>query len=168
MLRLTGCCQHTAPAWHSGTLPKLITPVPPLTRNEHMPEAHRQHATWTPERLLEWAGHIGSETHSYVLHILNSRPHPEQSYRFCLGLLNLHKKYSKARLNAACARALKTKVWRLSGIKSILEKGLDKHLFRIQNQICYPRWNTKTYAAVSITTDTGSNDESSLRTTDRT
>ena len=43
-----------------------------------------------------------------------------------LGLLNLHKKYSKARLNAACARALKTKVWRLSGIKSILEKGLDK------------------------------------------
>ncbi|MGC4677469.1 hypothetical protein ACPXCK_23350, partial [Escherichia coli] len=32
----------------------------------------------------------------------------------------------KARLNAACARALKTKVWRLSGIKSILEKGLDK------------------------------------------
>ncbi|MEJ1920776.1 hypothetical protein WES18_23005, partial [Escherichia albertii] len=36
---------------------------------------------------------------------------------FCLGLLNLHKKYSKARLNAACARALKTKVWRLSGIK---------------------------------------------------
>ncbi|MFL7218291.1 IS21 family transposase, partial [Escherichia coli] len=93
---------------------------------EHMPEAHRQHATWTPERLLEWAGHIDSETHSYVLHILNSRPHPEQSYRFCLGLLNLHKKYSKARLNAACARALKTKVWRLSGIKSILEKGLDK------------------------------------------
>ncbi|MCQ1793602.1 IS21 family transposase, partial [Escherichia coli] len=43
-----------------------------------LPEAHRQHATWTPERLLEWAGHIGSETHSYVLHILNSRPHPEQ------------------------------------------------------------------------------------------
>ncbi|RDA24016.1 hypothetical protein DTL37_27385 [Escherichia coli] len=42
------------------------------------------------------------------------------------------------------------------------------NLFRIQNQICYPRWNTKTYAAVSITTDTGSNDESSLRTTDRT
>ena len=33
MLRLTGCCQHTAPAWHSGTLPKLITPVPPLNRS---------------------------------------------------------------------------------------------------------------------------------------
>ncbi|EHJ6763780.1 IS21-like element ISEc12 family transposase, partial [Escherichia coli] len=125
-------------AWISGELVRLFNQgqevaVHPRkrtygysTRNEHMPEAHRQHATWTPERLLEWAGHIGSETHSYVLHILNSRPHPEQSYRFCLGLLNLHKKYSKARLNAACARALKTKVWRLSGIKSILEKGLDK------------------------------------------
>lgn len=96
------------------------------TREEHMPEAHRQHATWTPERLLEWAARVGSETRDYVLHILNSRPHPEQSYRFCLGLLNLHKKYSKARLNAACDRALKTQVWRLAGIKSILEKGLDK------------------------------------------
>ena len=41
-----------------------------------------------------WNGRgIGSETHSYVLRLLNSRPHPEQSYRFCLGLLNLHKKY---------------------------------------------------------------------------
>ncbi|HGN3019263.1 TPA: IS21 family transposase, partial [Pseudomonas aeruginosa] len=67
-----------------------------------------------------------SETYDYVLHILSSRPHSEQSYRFCLGLLNLHKKYSKARLNVACARALKTQVWRLAGIKSILEKGLDK------------------------------------------
>lgn len=44
------------------------------TREEHMPEAHRQHATWTPERLLEWAGCAGSETHDYVLHILNSPP----------------------------------------------------------------------------------------------
>ncbi len=155
-------------AWISGELVRLFNQgqevaVHPRkrtygysTRNEHMPEAHRQHATRTPERLLEWAGHIGSETHSYVLHILNSRPHPEQSYRFCLGLLNLHKKYSKARLNAACARALKTKVWRLSGIKSIWKKVWINNLFRIQNQICYPRWNTKTYAAVSITTDTGS------------
>ncbi len=155
-------------AWISGELVRLFNQgqevaVHPRkrtygysTRNEHMPEAHRQHATRTPERLLEWAGHIGSETHSYVLHILNSRPHPEQSYRFCLGLLNLHKKYSKARLNAACARALKTKVWRLSGIKSIRKKVWINNLFRIQNQICYPRWNTKTYAAVSITTDTGS------------
>lgn len=74
----------------------------------------------------EWAGCAGSETHDYVLHILNSRLHPEQSYRFCHGLLNLHKKYSKARLNAACARALKTQVWWLTGIKSLLEKGLDK------------------------------------------
>lgn len=96
------------------------------TREEYMPEAHRQHATWIPERFLEWAGRVGSETHDYVLHILNSRPHPEQSYRFCLRLLNPHKKYSNARLNAACARAPKTQVWRLAGIKSILEKGPDK------------------------------------------
>ncbi len=59
-------------AWISGELVRLFNQgqevaVHPRkrtygysTRNEHMPEAHRQHATWTPERLLEWAGHIGS------------------------------------------------------------------------------------------------------------
>ncbi len=78
-------------AWISGELVRLFNQgqevaVHPRkrtygysTRNEHMPEAHRQHATRTPERLLEWAGHIGSETHSYVLHILNSRPHPNKA-----------------------------------------------------------------------------------------
>lgn len=129
-------------AWISGELVRVLSKgmevaVHPRrrqyvysTREEHMPEAHRQHARWTPERLLEWAASVGSEARAYVFHILNSRPHPEQSYRFCLGLLNLHKKYSKARLNKACARALKTQVWRLAGIKSILEKGLESQPVR--------------------------------------
>ncbi len=39
--------------------------------------------------------------------------------------------------------------------KSILEKGLDKQPVQDPKPDCYPRWNTKTYAAVSITTDTG-------------
>ncbi len=55
------------------------------TRNEHMPEAHRQHSHLTPERLLEMGG-----AHRAVKLIVKAsytepRPHPEQSYRFCLG-----------------------------------------------------------------------------------
>ncbi|EGD8071118.1 hypothetical protein GBT05_26555 [Escherichia coli] len=61
-----------------------------------------------------------------------------------------------------------TMIWQPEFTDKTLSRKPGAVQFRIQNQICYPRWNTKTYAAVSITTDTGSNDESSLRTTDRT
>jgi len=37
---------------------------------------------------------------------LENRPHPEQGYRACLGLLNLAKTYGEDRLEAACRRAL--------------------------------------------------------------
>lgn len=125
-------------AWISGGLVRIYhqgqeVASHPRNRNHgystcqtHMPDTHRYHATWTPDRLLEWAKSIGSETHDYLLHILSTRTHPEQGYRFSLGLLNLEKKYGQLRLNAACVRALKMQIWRLTGIKSILEKSLDK------------------------------------------
>ena len=36
----------------------------------------------------------------------NSRPHPEQGYRSCLGLKDLLRVYGGERLEAACRRAL--------------------------------------------------------------
>jgi transposase len=38
--------------------------------------------------------------------ILRSRPHPEQGFRSCIGILGLAKRYDAERLDAACARAL--------------------------------------------------------------
>jgi transposase len=34
------------------------------------------------------------------------RPHPEQGYRSCLGILRLAKRYGAVRLEAACTRAV--------------------------------------------------------------
>ena len=73
---------------------------------EHMPAAHRAHREWTPARLLHWAGTIGVATGHLVTHLLESKPHPEQGYRACLGLLALARKYGDARLEAGCMRAL--------------------------------------------------------------
>jgi transposase len=50
----------------------------------HMPEAHRQHAEWTPARITDWAARTGPATASLVQAILASRPHPEQGYRAAL------------------------------------------------------------------------------------
>ena len=41
-------------------------------------------------------------------------------------MLNASKKYSKERLEAACARAVETGLKRVKELKSILEKGLDQ------------------------------------------
>jgi transposase len=72
----------------------------------HMPKAHRQYAEWTPQRLIQWAANSGMATSRVVETILESRPHPQQGFRSCLGIMRLGKRYGAERLEAACRRAL--------------------------------------------------------------
>ena len=58
--------------------------------------------------------------------LLESKPHPEQGYRACLGLLALARKYSDARLEAGCARALALGAKTRRSVASILAAGLDR------------------------------------------
>ncbi|MDA8182751.1 IS21 family transposase [Acidithiobacillus sp.] len=96
------------------------------TLTEHMPKAHQRHREWTPGRLLNWALSIGPATRDVVRWQLESKPHPEQGYRSCLGLLSLSRSYEKTRLNAACLRALKVGSPSTRSVKSILQQGLDQ------------------------------------------
>jgi len=95
------------------------------TLPDHMPSHHRAYSEWSPGRFLNWAVEIGPHTRDLVRGLLESRKHPELSYRSCLGLLNLAKRYSHERLEAACRRALAIGVFRQSSVRSILERGLD-------------------------------------------
>ena len=97
------------------------------TLAEHMPEAHRKHLEWTPGRLLNWAQTIGPATRDVVQWQFDHRPHPEQGYRACLGLLNLAKRFGKERLEAACQRALAIGSPIRKSVKSILDAKLDQH-----------------------------------------
>ena len=78
----------------------------PSTQSEHMPPAHKNFAEWTPERFLRWAEKIGPATRQVIQRNLESRRHPEHSYRGNLGILRLGKRYGDDRLEAACKRAL--------------------------------------------------------------
>jgi len=93
---------------------------------EHMPKSHRAHAQWTPGRFLNWATDIGPATTAVVKHLLTRRPHPEHGYRSCLGLLNLHKRYGRERLEAACVRARSIGSLTRKSVLSILSQGLDR------------------------------------------
>ena len=97
------------------------------TLPEHMPSAHRKHMKWTPGRLLNWGQNIGSGTRAVVQWQLENRPHPEQGYRACLGLLNLAKTYGELRLEAARRRALAIGSPTRKRIIAILQAKLDQH-----------------------------------------
>jgi transposase len=95
------------------------------TLADHMPAAHRHYAEWTPERLVRWAGEAGGAVSKLVEAILSSRPHPQQGFRSCLGIMRLGKKYGPERLEAACRRALHLKSYRYKSVESILKNGLE-------------------------------------------
>ena len=97
------------------------------TVTAHMPAAHRPYVAWTPQRLIRWAAGSGVATARVVETILASRPHPQQGFRSCLGIMRLGKSYGAERLEAACWRALKIGACSYKSIASILKHGLDHH-----------------------------------------
>ena len=54
---------------------------------EHMPSSHRRYAEWSPARMLREAGKIGPATTALFEAIMKAKPHPEQGFRSCLGIL---------------------------------------------------------------------------------
>jgi len=98
----------------------------PSTKAEHMPSSHRAHAEWTPSRLIHWAEKTGPATGRLVDGILRSRPHPEQGYRACLGLMRLGRHYGAERLEAACTRAEQLRSYSYRTVKNILASAQDR------------------------------------------
>ena len=104
----------------------------------HMPKAHRAYAEWTPQRLVRWAEQTGPATAGVITHILAHRPHPQQGFRSCLGILRLGERYGPERLEAACRRALQLNVCRYNSIESILRRGLDRQPLPHQQELSLP------------------------------
>jgi transposase len=96
------------------------------TASAHMPEGHRAHAQWPPERVIDWIGQAGPAATEVVKRILASYPYPEQGYRPCMGLKRLGDVHGRDRLEAACRCALAKQVPCYKAVKVILEKELDK------------------------------------------
>jgi len=86
-----------------------------ITDPAHMPASHRAHLEWTPSRLVDWAATVSPHAAALAQKLLDSKPHPEHSYRACLGLMNL-----------ASARALVSGAVSYTSVKSILVEGLDR------------------------------------------
>ena len=76
------------------------------TLNEHMPAAHQYQKSLSHQRLITWAARIGPAAAQMAEKIIASRPHPEQGFRACQGILRLADKHGSESVEAACAQAL--------------------------------------------------------------
>lgn len=127
MVRAT---ERTVELFHKGVRvashPRVVGVNRYATIPDHRPPAHRAYLEWTPDRLHRWAASIGPATADLIQRRLTMRAYPEQSFRACLGILGLAKRYGPERLEAACRRALVSGLHQYRGIKSILEHAADR------------------------------------------
>lgn len=96
------------------------------TVSEHMPSSHRFVAEWNPEKFIKWARDIGQPTEEYICKVLQTKLHPEQGYKSCIGILRFGKKVGNDRLNSACTRAAYYNSFNYMTVKNIIDRGLDK------------------------------------------
>ena len=96
------------------------------TNPDHMPSSHRRYAGWTIDRIREDARAIGPATAALCELILEQRPHPEQGFRACLGIVRLAGPFGAARLEAAAERAIEIGARTYGSVKSILDNNLDR------------------------------------------
>jgi len=91
-----------------------------------MPSSHRRYADWTVERIRSEAATIGPATAALCELILERRPHPEQGFRSCLGIVRLVRSFGAARLEAAATRAIEIGTLTYGSVRSILDNKLGR------------------------------------------
>ena len=95
------------------------------TVKEHLASTHRFITEWTPQRFINWGASIDDSVREFISRLLETKQHPEQSYKSCMGVLSYEKKVGKQRLINACKRALDYNMYNYRIIQKILENGLD-------------------------------------------
>lgn len=91
----------------------------------HLASHHQAMAAWNPEFFLTRARAVGPHAELLLTEILNRRPHPEQAYKSCQGILSFASRVGHDRLERACRRAQLCGLYTYRAIADILERGLD-------------------------------------------
>jgi transposase len=116
-----------------------------------MPSSHRRYRDWTHERIQRDAAKIGPQAAAFVDFILRSKPHPEQGFRSCVGIVRLVRRYPVERVEAACGRALALNTRSFTSVAAILKNKAEKPSHRPPNS---PKCSSiRTFVALTTTTD---------------
>ena len=101
---------------------RIGTPRSPTTCRAHTGATLTGHRA----RLRREAARIGPATAALVELILTAKPHPEQGFRACLGILRLVRGYGAERVEAACQRGIDIGARTYGSVVSILRNNLDR------------------------------------------
>jgi hypothetical protein len=92
---------------------------------EHLASTHKYLTDWNPDRFIKWAESIDESVKIFIIRLMDSKAHPEQAYKACLGVLGYERKVGRVRLTNACKRAIEYENYSYHAIKSILENKYD-------------------------------------------
>lgn len=81
---------------------------------------------WSGDYFRKWASNLSSDIVPAIDKLLQNRQYIEQTYKACLGVLTLSKKYGTDRLAKACQMAIKANAVKYSVISGILKNNRDK------------------------------------------
>jgi transposase len=95
------------------------------TDPSHMATQHQVLAEWNPDYFLAHARSISTEVEFYIALVLRKKPHPEQAYKSCQGILSFAKRVGHLRLIKACQRGHAYGLYSFRAIEDILQRGLD-------------------------------------------
>ena len=107
------------------THPRHYKPYVYTTHAEHMASSHQFVADWSASKFIDWASSVDSIVAELIIKIIDSKNHPEQAYKSCMGILSFEKKVGKYRLINACKHALGYKIYSYKAIHNIFENNLD-------------------------------------------
>lgn len=96
------------------------------TRAEHLASHHRSFSEWNPEKFITQATAIHQDVAVYITKVMEGKPHPEQAYRSCQGILSFARKVGPKRLINACRWADCEGLYNYPAIERILNTKQDE------------------------------------------
>jgi hypothetical protein len=90
-----------------------------------MPPEHRYVTEWSPAFFLNKAKEIDPSVEYYINQVLLKKPHPEQAYKSCQGILSIAKRYSRQQLINACRIGHDMGYYNYKTIEDIVKKNLN-------------------------------------------
>jgi len=99
----------------------------------HMPENHKQIKQWSPERVLDVAGFIGSEALSFIKQLNPENMSEIGRYKAGSKLQKLLTKYGEEKLNQACKYAQESKAFTVAQLENILSNKINQLIRSIES-----------------------------------
>jgi len=96
------------------------------TEKSHMPAEHQFVDGWNTDRFVRWASKIGGSVETFIQRLLDSKEHPQQAFKSCMGVLQLSKGYKPEDLEIVCGRALDFNSISLKFISNSLKNNIHK------------------------------------------